>query len=60
MKKIRLNKKSVPIMLQKKIDGSLVYVCPYCDNEFPVKLSPKRCDRCGQKFEESSIKKAGG
>lgn len=55
MKKIRLNKKPVPAMLQKKIDGSLAYVYPYCDREFPAKL-PQRCDRCGQKFEEAKEK----
>lgn len=53
MKKIRLNKKPVPAMLQKKIDGSLAYVCPYCDREFPAKLLPKRCDLCGQRFDET-------
>lgn len=55
MKRIRLSKKAIPVMLQKKIDGSLAYVCPYCDREFPAKVPPKSCDRCGQKFEKGSI-----
>lgn len=59
MRKIRLNKKPIPTMLQKKIDGSLVYVCPYCDKEFSAQISPKICDQCGQRFEESTIKNGG-
>lgn len=54
MKRIRLNKKAIPVMLQKKIDGSLVYVCSYCNREFPAKVPPKSCDRCGQKFRKES------
>lgn len=61
MKRIRLSKKAIPVILQKKIDGSLVYVCPYCDREFPGKVPPKICDRCGQKFEEKAqFEKTGG
>lgn len=41
MKRIRLSKKAIPAILQKKIDVSLVYVCPYCDREFPGKVRRK-------------------